>query len=88
MAYDYDRSEDYLFKIVLTGVSVVGKSNFHLNLKPTIRRKQWNQRQMEIDDKEIKSQIWSTKGHERFRAVTSTYCRGAEILDYFDLIWR
>lgn len=85
MAYDCDQSEDYLFKIVLTGDSAVGKSNllarysrneFHPNSKATIGV-EFQTQTMKIDNKEIKAQIWDTAGQERFRAVTSAYYRGA-----------
>ncbi|KAL3684063.1 hypothetical protein R1sor_002085 [Riccia sorocarpa] len=82
---DDEKSEDYLFKVVLIGDSAVGKSNllsryarneFHLNSKATIGV-EFQTQSMEIDNKEIKAQIWDTAGQERFRAVTSAYYRGA-----------
>ena len=85
MAYNDDKSEDYLFKVVLIGDSAVGKSNllsryarneFNLNSKATIGV-EFQKQSMEIDGKEIKAQIWDTAGQERFRAVTSAYYRGA-----------
>lgn len=85
MAYNDDKSEDYLFKVVLIGDSAVGKSNllsryarneFNLNSKATIGV-EFQTQSMEIDGKEIKAQIWDTAGQERFRAVTSAYYRGA-----------
>lgn len=81
----YEQSEDYLFKVVLTGDSAVGKSNllaryarneFNLNSKATIGV-EFQTQIMQIDNKEIKAQIWDTAGQERFRAVTSAYYRGA-----------
>ncbi|KAI3853474.1 hypothetical protein MKX03_010370 [Papaver bracteatum] len=71
-----DQEYDYLFKIVLIGDSGVGKSNilsrftrneFCLESKSTIG----------VDGKTIKAQIWDTTGQERYRAITSAYCRGA-----------
>ncbi|XP_024382451.1 ras-related protein RABA5e [Physcomitrium patens] len=85
MAYNDDKSEDYLFKVVLIGDSAVGKSNllsryarneFNLNSKATIGV-EFQTQSMEIGGKEIKAQIWDTAGQERFRAVTSAYYRGA-----------
>ncbi|CAN8267119.1 unnamed protein product [Cochlearia groenlandica] len=80
-----DKSEDYLFKIVLIGDSAVGKSNllarfardeFYPNSKSTIGV-EFQTQKMDINGKEIKAQIWDTAGQERFRAVTSAYYRGA-----------
>lgn len=80
-----EKSEDYLFKIVLIGDSAVGKSNllarfardeFYPNSKSTIGV-EFQTQKMSINGKEIKAQIWDTAGQERFRAVTSAYYRGA-----------
>lgn len=80
-----DKTEDYLFKIVLVGDSAVGKSNllarfardeFYPNSKSTIGV-EFQTQKMEINGKEVKAQIWDTAGQERFRAVTSAYYRGA-----------
>ncbi|KAG2302122.1 hypothetical protein Bca52824_030773 [Brassica carinata] len=80
-----DKSEDYLFKIVLIGDTAVGKSNllarfardeFYPNSKSTIGV-EFQTQKIDINEKEIKAQIWDTAGQERFRAVTSAYYRGA-----------
>lgn len=80
-----EKTEDYLFKIVLLGDSAVGKSNllarfardeFYPNSKSTIGV-EFQTQKMDINGKEIKAQIWDTAGQERFRAVTSAYYRGA-----------
>ncbi|XP_054801098.1 ras-related protein RABA5a [Prosopis cineraria] len=80
-----EKTEDYLFKIVLIGDSAVGKSNllarfardeFYSNSKSTIGV-EFQTQKMDINGKEIKAQIWDTAGQERFRAVTSAYYRGA-----------
>lgn len=80
-----EKTEDYLFKIVLIGDSAVGKSNllarfardeFYPNSKSTIGV-EFQTQKMDINGKEIKAQIWDTAGQERFRAVTSAYYRGA-----------
>ncbi|RDX72042.1 Ras-related protein RABA5e [Mucuna pruriens] len=77
--------EEYLFKVVLIGDSAVGKSNllsrfarneFDANSKATIGV-EFQTQVVEIDGKEVKAQIWDTAGQERFRAVTSSYYRGA-----------
>ncbi|XP_050367805.1 ras-related protein RABA5a [Argentina anserina] len=80
-----EKTEDYLFKIVLIGDSAVGKSNllarfarneFFPNSKSTIGV-EFQTQKIVIDGKEVKAQIWDTAGQERFRAVTSAYYRGA-----------
>ncbi|XVF09483.1 hypothetical protein REPUB_Repub07fG0096900 [Reevesia pubescens] len=85
MADSYDEECDYLFKAVLIGDSAVGKSNllsrfatdeFRLDSKPTIGV-EFAYRNIKIGDKIIKAQIWDTAGQERFRAITSSYYRGA-----------
>ncbi|CAN6725495.1 unnamed protein product [Malus baccata var. baccata] len=77
--------EEYLFKIVIIGDSAVGKSNllsrysrneFNAHSKATIGV-EFQTQIMQIDGKEVKAQIWDTAGQECFRAVTSTYYRGA-----------
>ncbi|CBI15560.3 hypothetical protein VitviT2T_025779 [Vitis vinifera] len=86
MAADsFDDECDYLFKAVLIGDSAVGKSNllsrfsrdeFRLDSKPTIGV-EFAYRNIKVGDKLIKAQIWDTAGQERFRAITSSYYRGA-----------
>ncbi|KAJ8753718.1 hypothetical protein K2173_026394 [Erythroxylum novogranatense] len=85
MADAYDEECDYLFKAVLIGDSAVGKSNllsrfsrkeFRLDSKPTIGV-EFAYRNVRVGDKLIKAQIWDTAGQERFRAITSSYYRGA-----------
>ncbi|CAH9104819.1 unnamed protein product [Cuscuta europaea] len=81
-----DAEFDYLFKAVLVGDSAVGKSNllsrfakdeFHLDSKPTIGV-EFAYRNLRVGGKLIKAQIWDTAGQERFRAITSSYYRGAQ----------
>ncbi|CAI9787205.1 unnamed protein product [Fraxinus pennsylvanica] len=81
----FDEECDYLFKAVLIGDSAVGKSNilsrlskneFHLDSKPTIGV-EFAYKNIRVGDKLIKAQIWDTAGQERFRAITSSYYRGA-----------
>ncbi|PON49800.1 Small GTP-binding domain containing protein [Trema orientale] len=85
MEDSFDEDCDYLFKAVLIGDSAVGKSNllsrfskneFRLDSKPTIGV-EFAYRNIKIGDKLIKAQIWDTAGQERFRAITSSYYRGA-----------
>ncbi|BAU02703.1 hypothetical protein LR48_Vigan10g034600 [Vigna angularis] len=81
----FDEQCDYLFKAVLVGDSGVGKTNlisrfakdeFRLDSKPTIGV-EFAYRNIKVIDKLIKTQIWDTAGQERFRAITSSYYRGA-----------
>lgn len=76
---------DYLFKIVLIGESGVGKSNmlsrftkneFNLESKATIGV-EFATKCITSNNKVIKAQIWDTAGQERFRAITSSYYKGA-----------
>ena len=76
---------DYLFKIVLIGESGVGKSNmlsrftkneFNLESKATIGV-EFATKCISSKNKVIKAQIWDTAGQERFRAITSSYYKGA-----------
>eukprot|EP00249_Psilotum_nudum_P011591 c23258_g2_i1 orf=306-950(-) len=80
-----DDEYDYLFKVVITGDSGVGKSNllsrftrneFCLESKSTIGV-EFSTRTIQVDGKTIKAQIWDTAGQERYRAITSAYYRGA-----------
>lgn len=79
--------EDYefLFKIVIIGDSGVGKTNilsrftkndFNLGCKPTIGV-EFATKTIQVDGKNIKAQIWDTAGQERYRAITTSYYRGA-----------
>ncbi|KAF7834554.1 ras-related protein RABA6b-like [Senna tora] len=81
----FDEDCDLLFKAVLIGDSGVGKSNllsrfakdeFRVDSKPTIGV-EFAYRNIKVGDKLIKAQIWDTAGQERFRAITSSYYRGA-----------
>ncbi|KAI7730971.1 hypothetical protein M8C21_006820, partial [Ambrosia artemisiifolia] len=80
-----DEEYDYLYKVVLIGDSGVGKSNllsrfskneFSLDSKSTIGV-EFATRSIEVDGMMIKGQIWDTAGQERYRAITSSYYRGA-----------
>ncbi|KAF8050495.1 hypothetical protein N665_1958s0009 [Sinapis alba] len=84
-AYRAEDDYDYLFKVVLTGDSGVGKSNllsrftrndFSNDSRATIGV-EFATRSIQCDDKIVKAQIWDTAGQERYRAITSAYYRGA-----------
>jgi Ras-related protein Rab-2A len=75
----------YLFKYIIIGDTGVGKSC--LLLKFTDKRFQpvhdltigveFGARMVNIDDRQIKLQIWDTAGQESFRSITRSYYRGA-----------
>ncbi|KAH9024155.1 GTPase [Lactarius pseudohatsudake] len=76
---------DYLFKIILTGDTQVGKSNllsrfvrneFNVESRSTIGV-EFATRTITVDDKRVKAQVWDTAGQERYRAITAAYYRGA-----------
>ncbi|CAF4679772.1 unnamed protein product [Rotaria magnacalcarata] len=88
-------SADYVFKIVLTGDSGVGKSNllsrftrneFSLESRSTIGV-EFSTKEVQVDGKTIKIQIWDTAGQERFMAITKAYYRNAlGTLIVFDIL--
>ena len=82
-----DKIENYdlLFKIVLVGDSLVGKTNiirnylsneFSPETKPTIGI-EFGSKNLNLNNKIIKLQIWDTAGQEKYRSITLTYCKGA-----------
>jgi len=81
-----DENFDFLYKVVVTGDSGVGKTNiitrftsneFHLESKATIGVEFGHAEITLGDNTKIKVQIWDTAGQERFRAITRGYYRGA-----------
>ncbi|CAF0749268.1 unnamed protein product [Didymodactylos carnosus] len=85
---------DFIFKLVLTGDSSVGKSNlllrftrneFRLDTQSTIGV-EFAYKQLNIDGRKIKTQVWDTAGQERFKTVIPQFYRGSEgALCVFDL---
>ncbi len=70
---------------VLVGDSGVGKSNilcrftkneFNPSMKSTIGV-EFAARTVEVSNKKLKVSVWDTAGQERYRAITSSYYRGA-----------
>lgn len=88
---------DYLFKILIVGDSSVGKSCLLLrfvddtytdNYFSTIGV-DFKIRTIMFGGKTIKLQIWDTAGQERFRAITTSYYRGAHgIIIVYDITDR
>ena len=52
------------------------KNEFNLETKPTIGV-EFATKNLVVEDKTIKAQIWDTAGQERFRAITSSFYKGA-----------
>ena len=85
---------EYLFKIVLTGNSGVGKSSilnrymkrtFDENYKITIGV-DFLMKSLTINNQTVKLQVWDTAGQEKYRSMVSSYYRGAHVaLIIFDL---
>jgi len=81
-----DENFDFLYKVVVTGDSGVGKTNiitrftaneFSMESKATIGVEFGHAEITLGDGTKIKVQIWDTAGQERFRAITRGYYRGA-----------
>ena len=79
-------SYDLLFKLILIGDSCVGKSNillkylkneFDPNSRATVGV-EFGTKNILINNKKIKIQIWDTAGEERYRSITSAYYKGAK----------
>jgi len=76
---------DYLFKLLLVGDSGVGKEDLLCRFADDTYTESYigtigtdfKIRTIEHHGKVVKLQIWDTKGQERFRTITSSYCRGA-----------
>ena len=77
---------DLLFKLILIGDSSVGKSNilskylkneFDENSRATVGV-EFGTKNILINGKKIKIQIWDTAGEERYRSITSAYYKGAK----------
>ncbi|KAL0906450.1 hypothetical protein M5K25_024945 [Dendrobium thyrsiflorum] len=96
-SYRAEDDYDYLFKLVLIGDSVVGKSNllswftrneFNLESNSTIGV-EFATKSLNDDGKIIKAQIWDTVGQERYHAIRNAYYRGAvRALLVFDVTRR
>lgn len=75
----------YLFKYIIIGDTGVGKSCLLLQLTDKRFRQQhdltigveFGARTVQINNKNIKLQIWDTAGQESFKSITRSYYRGA-----------
>ncbi len=79
---------ELLIKVVVVGESAVGKTNlllryiedrFEENLKATIGF-DIESKIIEVDEKPIKAQFYDTAGQERFRALTPSNFRNADVV--------
>ncbi|CAD8111496.1 unnamed protein product [Paramecium sonneborni] len=78
-------SYDFLFKYIIIGDSGVGKSCLLLQLlDKRFRQKhevtigvEFGAKPIEVDDLNIKLQVWDTAGQEAFKSITRTYYRSA-----------
>ncbi|XP_059143151.1 uncharacterized protein LOC131930603 [Physella acuta] len=86
--------EEYLIKVVIIGNQGVGKSCLMLNyvdgtfITPHINTigVDFKFKDLERDDCLAKLQIWDTAGQDRFRAIVSSFYRGAEgLMVVFDV---
>ena len=82
---DYEQ-EDYKIKIIVVGDSGVGKTNlinrfasdkFDTISKATIGV-EFVYKTLKINKEVIKVEVWDTAGQERYRAITSSYYKGAK----------
>jgi small GTP-binding protein len=79
---------DYLLKIVLVGDSGVGKSSTLLRYADNQYDEKFNStigvdfriKTLQYKNKVVKHQIWDTAGQDRFRSITYSYYRGANII--------
>ena len=79
-----DKDYEFFFKVLFVGDSFVGKSSLCLRFVNNI----WNDpfvptigvdfmlKNLEIDQKKIKMQIWDHQGQERFKTLPASYYRG------------
>lgn len=81
-----DRPIDHVIKVLLVGDSGVGKSSIlqrfvkgtFQDQQPTTIGVDFSTIEMELYNKRVKLMIWDTAGQEKFRALTSTFYRGAK----------
>lgn len=76
---------DYIFKFVLVGESLVGKSSIMIRfidkrfetMHNITIGVEFGAKIIDVEGRRIKLQIWDTAGQERFRSITRSYYRGA-----------
>ena len=83
---DKNNQYEYIFKIILIGNSVVGKSSILQRYIQKVFQESFSStigvdffmKSINIGDKSIKLQLWDTAGTEKFRSITTGYYRGAD----------
>ena len=87
MAHQRVEGFDHIFKVVVIGDSGVGKSSlvarytddfFEEGMAATIGV-DFRVKTVEVGEKRVKLTIWDTAGTERFRTLSGSYYRGAQI---------
>ena len=76
---------DYLLKILIIGNSGVGKSCLLVRFADDIYQENYiatigvdfKIKTLDVEEKNVKLQIWDTAGQDRFRNITASYYRGA-----------
>ena len=79
---------DYLYRVVFTGDSDTGKSSLSQRIaidsfNPTYIATigvEFLSREIKINGKIIKLQIWDTAGADRYRSITKAYYKGSKII--------
>lgn len=81
-------THDYMFKLLVVGESGVGKTcmllrfaddKFEENFLSTIGV-DFKVKEIIVDDKKVKLQIWDSAGQERFRNITASYYRNCSAI--------
>ncbi|OHT01478.1 Ras-related protein RIC1 [Tritrichomonas foetus] len=81
-------TQDYMFKLLVVGESGVGKTcmllrfadnKFEENFLSTIGV-DFKVKEIMVDDKKVKLQIWDSAGQERFRNITASYYRNCSAI--------
>ena len=78
---DEDINYNYIFKYIIIGDSAVGKSKLLLRFTDNTYKEEFQCtvgvefgcRNLEINNKIIRIQIWDTAGMENFRSITRSY---------------
>ena len=79
---------DYVAKVLLIGDSSVGKTSMTMRFTKNIFSQSFITtigidfvtKILDCDGNKVKLQIWDTAGQERFRAITTSYYRGADVI--------
>ncbi|ETO36868.1 hypothetical protein RFI_00195 [Reticulomyxa filosa] len=78
--FDYWVGELSIQKKILGGSFVVRSNRMFFSIvvmNQTHKRIDFKMKTIDVDGKTVKLQIWDTAGQDRFRAITTTYYRGA-----------